>query len=233
MYLSESTKIINSAKSNADWVRVYQENEKYYISGKELLEYMNMSNIFDIDEAVSNIEESNNIYNNIVINLDECDEFQESFIKEESNIICEKSIEDNATTVKQQIDWYHNFLKASKSKAESKDELKERIKLLNECLDKMKKEISDPEKLMTDTMKYGLKAFIPCNSIYRYLKRKDRTALNALLVGLIGNVVSLGTLGTPIMIGYRAFNYKKMVEKCIKETEDAIKYLEGKLKDFK
>lgn len=239
----ESTKVISKAKSNVDWVRVYKENDNYYISGKELLEYMDMSNISDFDEAVSNIEEANYIHG-IIVNLDECDEYTSRLIEEEANIICEKSIEDNATTVKKQIKWYKDFVKRSKGKADSKKELEERIKVLKECLKQLKKDYNDPKKMVMNMFKYGFKAFIPLNGIYRLIKKHDVFAGLALIpritLSVLAPTSSMSIAGKAVTnftkSGYeyivRLESHKVMIEKCIDDTEEAIKYLEKKLKEF-
>lgn len=191
--ITESTSVISCSKKNTDWVRVYSENGKYYISGKELVEYMEAAEIFDFEEAVRNVEEANNVYN-CVLNLDGFDESIVNTIKEETNLICEASPEDDATNLRKTIKWYNKFVKASKGDAYSKQELEHRIRVLKKCVKDMKKALETGD----GRVKYTLKALIPFNDIYRLIKRQDIYAGVGIVTGYFGPLI-------------RALGWKEMI----------------------
>ncbi len=223
--ITESTSVISGSKKNADWVRVYSENGKYYISGKELVEYMEAAEIFNFEEAVRNVEEANNVYD-CVLNLDGFDESAIDAIREETTIVCEASPEDNATTLKKTMRWYKKFVKLSKSKAESKKELQDRIDVLKRCVKSMK----EAKKTRRGQVQYIMKTLIPFNSIYRLIKYQDIYAPLASLWNYISFAIKI-----PLALGpfVRSATWQNMLNDCIKNTEEAIEYLEDrKKKDF-
>ena len=144
-----------------------------------------------------------------------------NFIRE--SVILEKSVEDDAITSKAQVTkFYNKVLARSKSKAESKEEIKERIKVLKECVSHMEYQrdhVTDEGGIV----KYILKDFIPFNRLYRLIKKQDTYAGLAILYDLL--VPGLGTV-------MRGVHYKDMLTTYIEKTEDAIDYLEKKLKEM-
>ena len=138
----------------------------------------------------------------------------------------EKSVEDNAVSVKDINKWYSKLISACKSKAETKEEIKERIKVLEECVSAMKKEYDRDLNMLYGTpgmLKYMLKEFIPFNSVYRFIKRQDKYAM----IGSLSNLLIPG-----ISITVRGITYKNMLKDNIDKTEEAIKYLKEKLKEM-
>lgn len=70
-------------------------------------------------------------------------------------------------------------------------------------------------------LKYMLKTFIPFNSWARFFTKGDHRAL-------IGN--ALDFVIPPLSVSYRFFVYRDMLEDMINQTNEAIEFLEMKLK---
>ena len=181
------------------------------------------SSIMDVEEAVRNIAEANNIGKyDIIAVYDECNEFVYESLKD-SSITLEASVEDDAMSLKKAQKWYNTFISASKSKAENKQEIKERIDVLKNCVSKMESQLKNEGVDPMGRIKYALKDFIPFNNIYRLIKRQDIYAG----LSMLSNLIIPGS--SPVV---RAVVYKKMLENMIVKTNEAIKFLEGKLKEM-
>lgn len=220
---SKGSKVIWERKGAASSVPVFEQDSKYYIATSDLENYMEAGMLTDVDEAVSNIAESNCIDKyDIVVAFDECSFLLEEALEESSQIVYEKSVEDDAVSLSQIMKWYSKFITTSKSKAENKKEIEERIKVLKECVKSMQAALGSGNH--GERIKYSLKSLIPLNWIYRLIKRQDSYA------GL-GWLADLLLPGVSLVI--RGVSWESMIGENIKKTEEAIAYLEGKLKEFK
>lgn len=206
----ESLQSIKEIMSNPESVNVYQNESINFVLKNDLERYMNCSGITDIEEALDNIANANSVSDDI-------------FLLDESSIILEKSVEDDAMTVKQAKTFYRKVLARSRGKAESKEEIKARITVLKACVKDMENQQDNP---MDDggIVKYILKDFIPFNRLYRLIKRQDAYAGLAILYDML-----LPGLGTVM----RGVHYKDMLEANIKKTNETIEFLEDKLKEMK
>lgn len=198
---------------------------------------MESTGIIDVEEAVENICESNNLSaSSIIAVYDECSEFVLSSLIE-SSIVLESSVEDAAMSLKQVNKWYSKVISASKTKAESKEEIKDRITVLKSCVKAMEKQKDDVLK-DAGIIKYILKDMIPFNGLYRLIKRQDAYAGIGILANLaktyiIAPVTKSAAVGRfPVTMVVRALTYKKMLESNIKKTNEAIEFLENKLKEM-
>ena len=144
---------------------------------------------------------------------------------QESAVVMEDAVEDDASNVRQANKFYKQLLKASKSKAESKKEIQERINALNDCVRQME---AEKKKIKSGLVTHGyvnyvLKDYIPFNSLWRLFKRNDKYAI---LGNLANIVVPFGS--TFVRIG----TYPNMLDDNIEATKEAIDFLKEKLKEM-
>lgn len=212
---------------------------------------------------LSRICEANSISEAIVV-YDYCDDYFVEALSE-TNILVEIAAEDDAVNLKQIMKWYDRVVYCSKTKIESKEDIQDRIKVLEKCVKNMKKCRYTGE----GRVKYALKALIPFNDIWRLIRRRDayagiagisrtgisfivssainkagvkkageelfKTGLKGAVGALKGAAVKNVIAGTIISAGelaFRAATYNKMLDKKIKETEEAIDFLKKKLKEY-
>ena len=230
-------KTITESKKNPNSVNIFvSEDRKYYLSTSDIEKYMEASGIIDVEEAVENIAECNNISPySIIASYDECSEFVLSSLIE-SSIVLEASAEDAAMSLRQVNKWYSKVISKSKTKTESKEEVKERITVLKSCVKEMEKQKND---VLRDggIIKYVLKDIIPFNGLYRLIKRQDAYAGIGLLGNIARNFIVNATKSAtiakfPVSMVIRAATYKKMLDSNIKKTNEAIEFLENKLKEM-
>lgn len=143
--------------------------------------------------------------------------------------LTEASVEDDSTTVFKVEKWYKALMDEAKSKSSTKEDIQHKIKELKECVKKMKDQRKNPDKNF-GREKYMLKAFIPFNNIYRVFKYGDGMAGTELLTNVLLSRTKFQALGALVV---RGVGYQKMLDDMIKSTEDAIDFLEKKLKKMK
>lgn len=230
-------KIISENKKNPDSVNLFvSEGNKYYLSTSDIEKYMEASSIIDVEEAVENIAECNNVSPySIIVSYDECSEFVLSSLIE-SSIVLEASAEDAAMSLSQANKWYNKVIQKSKTKTESKEEVKERIIVLKSCVKEMEKQKNDVLR-NGGIIKYVLKDIIPFNSLYRLIKRQDAYAGIGILANMaqsfIVNATKSATIAScPVSMVIRAASYEQMLDSNIKKTNEAIEFLENKLKEM-
>ena len=177
----------------------------------------------------------------------------------EQQCIQEKFVARDKMNLKEAMSWYNNFVRASKSKIYAKEELEERINILNKCIKKWN---------------YAFNAIIPYNDICHFIENKEAYInMENLSIDNISNNIQVasdeiveslkpenikdtlgsnefrdkaskvavkttamiagGPFGTAMNVVYRATTYNKMLDKSIEETEEAVDYLKNKLKEYK
>ena len=216
---------IKEMKKNPETVNIAESDGTFYIAGADLVAYMEAADVDSPIDALDNIIEaySSNIIgaDNVYVVMDEASEYLRDELIEGFVPLEEKSSYSDASHIGQEKKWYRKFLAQSKKGLTDKADVKARINLLKQCVDKM--EQARKERPAGDVIKYSLKDFIPFNSIVRFIKNKDNYAgigaLTDLLIPGAGAVV-------------RAFTYDKMLEDQISNTKEAINYLEEKLKEM-
>lgn len=227
--LTEGQIMINKLKADPTTVVLALSHESYYLSATDLERFMECADISDVDDAVDTIAGVNDILaEDIVIVDDGCSASLMESIGQ-SDILME-AVEDAASNVREANKFYKKLLKQAKGKASSRKEIQERINVLKNCVRQMearKKEFEDNQKNRKtdkDHIKYILKALIPFNDLWRLFKRNDKYAI-------------LGTLGSFIIpytdVAARAGFYAHMLQDNIDATNEAIKFLEEKLKEMK
>ena len=274
------TVALSNIKKNPLSVIVANNEGVNYIASSSIENYMEANDMIDVEEAVNYIAEANNIStNSIVVVVDEANEYTIESL-DECGIMLERAAEADATNLKKAMKWYNKFVNKSKGKANSKQELKDRINVLKHCKENMEKALRDTRNgKQGGRIKYTLKQLIPFNSIYRLIKHQDvyvglgvlNTAINALsfVVGTVAggkigksaidavngkidfdkyandaintvdktikynNVASVASRVTGVGgLVLRATQYEKMLETQIKNTSEAIDFLEKKLKEW-
>lgn len=220
-------KTITEARKNADSVQLYvsEDGDKCLLSTSDLENYMYRAHKSDVEEAVIEIAESNGVdHSDIILVYDECSDYILEDI-EESSLVLEKSVEDDAVNVKKIEKWYKKLVKRCKDQDKdiTKKEIKDRIKLLEECVEKMTKQAADRTK-DNGIIKYTLKAFIPFNNIWRFFTKHDKAAGWSFLADIF-------TLGSAKLY-LRPILYGKMLNDNIKDTKEAIEYLKKKLEEM-
>ncbi len=159
----------NNPQNNSDRKYDMYHNEGfYYLSGSILQEYCDREVCYDTTFMVNKLKESRSIDGDILVVFDE--DCREIFIERAIDDLCfhEASPMDDSMTLVEAISWYDKFVADSrKGKAESKKELQERIKLLEKCVEKMKKAKNTGQGKMT----YALNTIFPFSDIIRYTKR--------------------------------------------------------------
>ena len=216
---------IKEMKKNPETVNIAESDGTFYIAGADLVTYMEAADIDSPIDALDNIIEtysdSNISADNVYVVMDEVSEYLRDELVEGFVPLEEKSSYSDASHIGQEKKWYRKFLAQSKKGLTDKADIKARINILKQCVDKM--EQARKERPAGDVIKYSLKDFIPFNSIVRFIKNKDNYAgigaLTDMLVPGAGAVV-------------RAFTYDKMIEDQIANTKEAINYLEEKLKEM-
>lgn len=124
----------------------------------------------------------------------------------------------NARKIKK---WYKKFCTSSKSKAENIEQIDERLKVLRASKKEMEETLSNENgRHGTEHALYMLKQVIPFNSIARLIDKQDVYA---------GLVPFLGWYIGPVV---KFIMFDKMLEGMIKDTDDAIEYLEKKKKEL-
>jgi hypothetical protein len=266
--------VMNEASKDPMSYQIYSENGNYYISSRDLQRFCEATGDFNISNQLSRICSANGVNEAIVV-YDYCDKYFTECLTE-SGVVLEKAAEDDAVTLKQTMRWYDEFVKASRSKVEDKEDLKERIKVLKKCV----KNMEQAKYSGSARAKYALKALIPFNDIWRLIVRRDAyagiTGISRTGLSLIVNVVAQNAVSDAFFKGtgdalkattadgfanslkatsskmknsvitsygvnaglkvgeviIRAVTFNKMLDKRIKETNEAIDYLESKLKDY-
>lgn len=214
---------IANALANPETVNVYTDDEDCYVATSDLERYMDHSGTTDVDDAISDIARANNVEeSSITLVYDRCEDYIMKSIME-SSVVLEKAVESDSMSIKTAQEWYNEFIKASKSKAENIKEIDERIAVLKECVRKMEQQRKAPNT-NNERIKYSLKSLIPFNAVYRLIKLHDvYTAKKSLLVLLFPVIAAPAAAVT-----LRWDRYDKMLERQIKQTKDAIDYLEYK-----
>lgn len=236
-YVSEGYDIINSIRKNPENVPLYLEEGTYYLAASDLVKYMESAELTDVEEALETIA-SHNCIESFDIELVDDSEKELSQVNESVNeYLTEAAVEDDAMDIKQAQKFYNKVLSRSKSAEGTKQELQERIKVLKECLKNMKVERQNVEEykhkwgMTKGHVKYIAKSIIPFNSIYRLIKRQDVYA--GLSAGMGGIAGLLGLDGGFAHFAGRAMGYAPMLDRYIEKTEEAIKFLEDKVKEMK
>lgn len=126
-------------------------------------------------------------------------------------------------SVKQAKKYLNKLLSSAKSKSSTKEDVKLKIQILKKCVSDMEAQLKDTDKNFMHT-KYVLKdLFIPFNSLYRLLVKKDTYSGASFLADWLipgsGGIV-------------RALTYKNMLEMYIERTKEAIAYLEKEYKNM-
>lgn len=140
-----------------------------------------------------------------------------------------------------------------KDDASGDKEIRFRISILKRCVDKMERNLKniDNAKDMNskmDLLEYSLKSLLPLKDIYNLIRYKNSAVfefVSKTIVGVIGtaaatifyvtgspwlaNITRAATTVASVSLNYPS--YKKLLEGQIKETNEAIKYLESKLED--
>lgn len=140
-----------------------------------------------------------------------------------------------------------------KDDASSDGEIKFRISVLKQCVNKMERNLknidnaTDMDSKM-DLLEYSLKNLLPLKGIYNLIRYKNSAVFEFVaktIVGIIGAAAAtifyatgspwlsnMTANATNVAVAYLNYpSYKKLLEGQIKETNEAIKYLESKLKD--
>lgn len=239
-YISESAKIIKENKSNPTTVPIFENGNNYYIAESDLLNFMEASKEFDVNDALDIICKENSINkNSIVVSLD-----KNNFIikeqLEEYKIVNERAVEDDASSLKEVMRWYNKFITASKNtKSDNIKDIDEKLKVLKNCLSSMESELrASKTAITTGKVKYIAKAIIPFNGIFRLIKRNDCYSGLAEIAGfIVQNIAAMMALpivpaSNGFQMGLRWQYYEKMLENSIKNTKEAIDYLEKKKKEL-
>lgn len=87
----------------------------------------------------------------------------------ERQCVQEKFVAKDKMNLKEAMSWYNNFVRASKSKIDTKEELEERIDILNKCIKNMKRaKVTGKGK-----WNYAFNAIIPYNDICHFIENKE------------------------------------------------------------
>ena len=102
--------------------------------------------------------------------------------------------------------------------------------------DNRKRRTAAKRKDFEDVAGYTLKALIPLNAIVRLIDKQDVYAG----LGLVANVLissvpvqGMAGVGAAANLSIRAANYSNMLKGQIKNTQEAIDFLEDRLKELK
>ena len=171
---------LSSTKKNPLSVNIANESGTYYMASSDLEQYMEASHEIDAKKAIDAVAEAHKIStDNIVVVVDEACEFVLETLSE-AGVMLEKAAEAGSTNLKKTMKWYNKFISKSKSvdKNTTVHQVQARIKVLEECVAKMKNAKKDFEsnKSIGNALKYELKSIIPFNSIYRLIKLQDTYA---------------------------------------------------------
>ena len=136
----------------------------------------------------------------------------------------------DSSTARKAMKWYSKFCTASKSKAENKQQIDERLKVLRASKKEMEDTLSNANGRHTsEQIMYGLKSMIPFNDIARIIDKQDAYAAIRIgadvIASFMGVLVPVGTIA-------KTMSFDSMLQKCIKDTDEAIEYLEMKRKEL-
>ena len=134
-------------------------------------------------------------------------------------------VDGNSTDLKKVRKWYSKFITDSKNKADSKELIDERLEVLRKCSKDMRQTRNDINgNNSSEMIKYALKSFIPFNDVARLIAKHDVYSGLRILTDMI-------VPGAGIIV--KAINFNNMRDQCIKDTDEAIEYLEKKRKELK
>ena len=134
-------------------------------------------------------------------------------------------VDGDSTNLKKIRKWYSKFVTDSKSKADQIELIDERLEVLRKCSKNMKQTLTNSNGQNTSEMiKYALKSFIPFNDIARLIAKQDAYAGLRILTDML-------LPGVGIVV--KTVNFNNMLNQCIKDTDEAIEYLEKKRKELK
>ena len=190
---------LSSTKKNPLSVNIANESGTYYMASSDLEQYMEASHEIDAVKALNSIAAANKITTeNMVIVVDEACEFVIDTL-DEAGIVLEKAAEADSMGLKQAMKWYSKVVSKSKTIGSNatKDMIKERIDVLNDCIKSMEKAKKEAKNgKLGGRVKYALKSIIPFNALFRLVKKQDTYAgVGVLKTGLntVLNIISFNT----------------------------------------
>lgn len=137
----------------------------------------------------------------------------------------------DSSNLKKVRKWYKEFCTTSKSKAENKQQIDERLKVLKQSKKEMEETLNDSNgRHDTERALYMLKLAIPFNSIARLIDKQDAYAKMKIITDIVGGLLLGPLVNFGIIIRYVKFD--DMLTDMIKDTDEAIEYLEQKRKDL-
>lgn len=239
-YMNDNTEnyngeaIINNMKANPATVPVASSNGKNYVDARDLDNYSKASGINDPTTIIDNIASANNINVESIVVVG-VRNLETASLLESYGVIVEKSSYSDAITIGQAKSWYRKFVAKCRSGIVDKKDLDERIKILEECIKQMGVELNlaSSGRWTNDRVKYGLKAWIPFDSIVRFIHNRDTIAGWGLIGHILLSLVGLPFVGAVGQIGFRLAKYEDMLEEQIMYTQEAIDYLKSKRSEFK
>lgn len=219
-------KMVNNFNINKN-IDVVERDGVYYIESYDidfLSEYKDISK----ENALNSILEYYMLDKNSICILtnENCSKELKDVIYE--NDILTEGVEKNATNLGSVKSWYKKFVRRCKKGIVDKKDLDERIKLLEDCIRDMKHMVSGAagrSEKNNEVIRFSLKALIPFNAIYTFIKRRSWITL---ISDVVGNIF-LPFGGTAVI---RAINYDVMIEEMIDNTQEAVDYLKSKRNEF-
>ena len=144
-------------------------------------------------------------------------------INEDAIILTERAPERDAMSIKQAEKLLNDIRSASRSKAETKQEIDARINFLKGVVKRMEaaKEGTDGNN---EHVKFVLKGLIPFNGLARLIDQQHDA------FGFLANFAELVIPGGSLIV--RAVTYKNMMDTQIKKTNATIEYLENQKKNM-
>lgn len=224
--------IILQSKRNPSNVPIVESNGKYYISAKDIDTFMEAALINNPVDAINQVCEAsglNSTSNVVIVGVMNEDAV---LLLEQNGIVLEKSSYSDSMTPQMARKWYKKFVRKCESGIMDKSDLIERIDILKQCKASMEKELKKLQYRSTnDQIKYVLKDWIPFNGLVRFFRNKDTTAGWAVLANGLSGLLTAGLVPGGMIV--RAVMYEEMLEEQLDYTNEAIEFLEKKLKEYK
>ena len=128
--------------------------------------------------------------------------------------------------------WYKEFCTASKTKAENKQQIDERLKVLKLSKKEMEETLNNSNgRYDTEKALYIMKSSIPFNNIARVIDKQDAYAKLKITTSVILTLL-VGPINVCVGPLIRYLKFDDMLKDMIKDTDDAIKFLEEKKKEL-
>lgn len=195
---------LSSTKKNPLSVNIANESGTYYMASSDLEQYMEASHEIDAVKALNSIAAANKITTeNMVIVVDEACEFVINTL-DEAGIVLERAAEADSMGLKQAMKWYGKVISKSKriGSNATKEMIKERIDVLNDCIKSMEKAKHDAETgKIGGRVKYALKSIIPFNALFRLVKKQDVYAGVGVLKTGLNTIINIIDFGKGVAIG--------------------------------